>query len=72
MTAIHRAHLNTEVPEADLLEQQAPVAGDDRSDNDATTAPDTTALSQSLVDEADLLEQAAVVGAESDDDYDHD
>jgi hypothetical protein len=72
MTAIHRAHLNIEVPEADLLEQQAPVGGDERSDYDAATAPDTTALSQSLVDEADLLEQVAVVGAESDDDYEHD
>ena len=71
MTPIHQTQLDSEVPEADLLEQQAPVDDDERPQSGATTAPDT-AISQSLVNEADLLEQAVVVGTGSDEDYDHD
>lgn len=71
MTPIHQTQLDSEVPEADLLEQQAPVDDDERPQSGATTAPDT-AIYQSLVNEADLLEQAVVVGTGSDEDYDHD
>lgn len=72
MTEDSAAHLDIEVPEADRWEQQATAGGDDPAQDEATTAPDPSALTDSLVNEADLLEQAAEVAAESDDDYDHD
>jgi hypothetical protein len=72
MTEDSAAHLDIEVPEADRWEQRATAGGDDPSGGEATTAPDPSALTDSLVNEADLLEQTAEVAAESDDDYDHD
>lgn len=52
------------VPEADLLEQQADLAGP------AGSAPVT--IADRLVDEADLLDQATPVGDDEDDDFPHD
>ena len=58
--------LDEEVPEADLLEQRAPLDPDAMVDTPAAVPFDASA---DLVDEADRLEQQAVVPDEGEDDY---
>jgi len=55
-----------EIPEADLLEQQTPLAPDPLIDTPAGSIPDPAG---SVVDEADRLDQQAVVLDEGEDDY---
>lgn len=59
-----------DVPEADLLEQQAPV--DSPREADRETADETAAdVRTDTADEADRLEQLEVVPPENDDEYPH-
>ena len=58
-----------DVPEADLLEQQAPVSP---READRETADETAGdLRTDTADEADRLEQLEVVPPENDDEYPH-
>ena len=57
-----------EVPEADLLEQRAPLDPDTSPD---TPAPGTLDAPAELVDEADRLEQQVEVPDGAEDDYPH-
>jgi hypothetical protein len=54
-----------EVPEADRLEQLAPVEEEPR-DPETTTTAERASTEESEADEADLLEQMAVVNGEED------
>ena len=64
--ADNRIDPSEEVPEADLLEQRAPLDPDAMVDTPAAVPFDASA---DLVDEADRLEQQAVVPDEGEDDY---
>jgi len=64
--AADRTDPSEEVPEADLLEQRAPLVPDAVADTPAAVPIDMPA---DLVDEADRLEQQAVVPDEGEDDY---
>ena len=66
--ADNRIDPGEEVPEADLLEQRAPLDPDAVADTLAAVPLDAPA---DLVDEADRLEQQAVVPDEGEDDYPH-
>ena len=57
-----------EIPEADLLEQQAALDPDAPVDTPAAAAPDAPV---DFVDEADRLEQQAIVPDDDEDDYPH-
>lgn len=57
-----------EVPEADLLEQRAPLDPHEPDDEPAGPAPDSQAA---FGDEADRLEQQAIVPAHDEDVYPH-
>ena len=67
--ADNRIDPNGEIPEADLLEQDAPLDPNALFDTPAVLTPDSPA---SVVDEADRLEQQAAVSDEGEDDYPHD
>lgn len=57
-----------EVPEADLLEQHAPLVPDELGDEPAALAPDSSA---DIADEADWLDQQATVPDHDEEDYLH-
>ncbi|MGO4603230.1 hypothetical protein [Terrabacter sp. 2YAF2] len=74
MTAQHPSH--DEVPEADRLEQQAPVDPPPPSDQEAIvdvadTGPGALADQADEADEADRLEQRELVAGADDEDYPH-
>jgi len=66
--ADNRIDPSEEVPEADLLEQRAPLDPDAVADTPAAVPLEAL---EDLVDEADRLEQQAVVPDEGEDDYPH-
>lgn len=65
--AQHDVDPTEQIPEADLLEQQAPI--DPQSLNDAETVPAIPDPLPDGVDEADRVEQHTVVAGEDEDDY---
>ena len=66
--AEHHVDPSDEIPEADLLEQQAPLELNEPADEPAGLSPDSPAH---LADEADWLEQRAVLLDHDEDDYPH-
>jgi DNA-binding transcriptional MerR regulator len=66
--ADNRIDPSEEIPEADLLEQRAPLDPDAVADTPAPVSLDAPA---DPVDEADRLEQQAAVPDEGEDDYPH-
>jgi hypothetical protein len=68
--AQHRLDPSAQIPEADLLEQQAPL--DPQSLTDAQTEWALHHTLSEAVDEADLLEQQTLVPGEDEDDYPYD
>ncbi len=66
MTDPSTADLPLGVPEADLLEQRAPIDWPELRPDEATAVPER--VTDKIVDEGDLLEQARPAGACADDD----
>jgi hypothetical protein len=60
-----------EVPEADMLEQRAPVGPTRDTDDEASVETAVASPRPDDADEADLLEQREVVPPEDDEDYPH-
>lgn len=66
--AEHHIDPSDEIPETDLLEEQAPLDPNEAGDEPAGLTPDSPAP---LADEADWLEQRAVLPDDDEDDYPH-